>query len=741
MSKPMRAPAKVFAGSLSLATLMATTAFVPTALAEAAADKAAAGPVLEEIVVTADRKGFAADLVQAGSFRGAHQIDTPLTISVITQEVLVSQQALSILDALKNTAGVTSSQTSPTVYNNLAIRGINVENRGNFRLNSSLPIVNLIDLPLEDKDRVEALKGASALYYGFTTPAGIINLTMKRPTAEPFVRATVFGNDQGSVAGHIDTSQTWGMLSARINAVYGQVDSGIDNTLGHRVLLAGAFDFKPTDALTVSLDLEHIEKTVPEPGIFRYTTTPKPTIANPYPAIALPPLLDPSTNFGAKWMRNEAEENNALGHINYKINDAWAVTLDAGTSRLTRTRRFATLNPTNLATGDGTLSITLQNGNEYINNNYRGEVAGTFYTGPILHEVLFGASENDRSQFNANQTNGLCPGATPASPRVTCTQNFLTPRAIPETPLGPSVGVTTTISDVGYYAFDRMKYGEWLQVLAGIRQSDYTEANKTTGVTTFHDTPTSVSYGVVLKPRPWASVYATYIEGLESTPIAPANATNAGAQLPATDSTQKEGGVKIEPRPGVLIQVAYFDIDRASTFVNSNNLYVQDGRARYKGVEYSLTGEVARNLSIYLSGLFLDAKQISGAPTIITTASNGTVTVTPTSVGRVIENTPKRTFSLAGEYKLSDFVPGLSVSAGAFYTGRRAINSLNQAFIPDYTLFNLGVAYETDIHGHDTVFRLNAENIFDKKYWSSTGALLLAEGAPSTVKFSISSRF
>ena len=125
-----------------------------------------------------------------------------------------------------------------------------MENRGNYRLNGTLPIVNLIDLPLEDKDRVEALKGASALYYGFTAPAGIINLTMKRPTLDPYIAATIFGNEYGQLGGHVDAGNTWGPLGARVNAVYGSVDSGIDNTRGHRSLLAAAFDFKPSDNLT-----------------------------------------------------------------------------------------------------------------------------------------------------------------------------------------------------------------------------------------------------------------------------------------------------------------------------------------------------------------------------------------------------------------------------------------------------------------------------------------------------------
>jgi iron complex outermembrane receptor protein len=143
----------------TLAALITTAALPTQVQAQAAEEGGAERATLEEIVVTADRRNsYSADLVQAGSFRGARQLDTPLTISVIPLEMIQAQQAQGLLDALRNTAGVTSSQTSPTVYSNLAIRGINVENRGNFRLNGSLPIINLIDLPLEDKDRVEALR-------------------------------------------------------------------------------------------------------------------------------------------------------------------------------------------------------------------------------------------------------------------------------------------------------------------------------------------------------------------------------------------------------------------------------------------------------------------------------------------------------------------------------------------------------------------------------------------------------
>ena len=714
-----------------------TPADAPAAAADGARSRDKDPLMLEEVVVTGDRRStYSADLVQAGSFRGARQLDTPLTIAVVPAEVLESQQARGLFDALRNTAGVTSSQTSPTVYNNLSIRGIAVDNRANYRLNGSLPIINLIDLPIEDKDRVEALKGASALYYGFTTPSGIINLTMKRPTPETYLSVEGFGSDQGTAAGHIDFGDTWGMFGARLNAVYGRVDSGIDNTAGRRALFAGAFDFKPIDGLTISLDAEYLYKNVVEPGVFRFLTPPKPTVNNLYPAIQLPPLLDPATNFGPDWAVNHARESNVLLHTNYRITQAWSATVDVGDSYLLRDRRFNTLNPTNYATGDGQLSIGLQE-QHYENKNARAEIAGTFYTGPLVHEVIFGFSENVKNQFSPASVAALCPGAT-----ATCAQNFYNPVPIPYTPLPSSfVAHTTRIKDVGYYGFDRLKVLDWLDLLGGVRYSDYTESDVTTNTNTFAATPLSYSYGFVLKPRPWASLYGTFIQGLETTPAAPITANNYnGEQLPATESTQREAGIKVEPRKGLLVQAAYFAINRASTYTNAQNYYVQDGRAEYKGEELSVTGEITHELSIYGSALFLQAEQVNGAPTTVVTGK-GVTTVTPTSNGRQIENVPKRQFSIAGEYRLSRLLTGLSVTAGAYYTGPRAINQLNSAFVPGYTLLDAGASYSTLWGGHNLLFRVNGENITRRRYWASTGALILSEGPPGDVKFSVAWKY
>src|SRR3546814_5713353 len=91
-----------------------------------------------EIVVTGDRANrFGTDTVQSGSFRNAKVLDVPLTISVIPSEVLKSQQAVDLIDAVRNTAGVSTTGTGPVAYNNLTVRGIAVDTQTNFRLDGA----------------------------------------------------------------------------------------------------------------------------------------------------------------------------------------------------------------------------------------------------------------------------------------------------------------------------------------------------------------------------------------------------------------------------------------------------------------------------------------------------------------------------------------------------------------------------------------------------------------------------
>ncbi|MGH8809431.1 MAG: TonB-dependent siderophore receptor, partial [Noviherbaspirillum sp.] len=178
---------------------------------------------LATVTATGTRTGsFKSSSVQVGTFRDMAPIDVPQTSNVVTREVLDAQAANTLFGALRNTAGVTRSQLSGSTYDNIAIRGILVENRGNYRLNGSLPIINLIDVPLENKERVEVLKGASSLYYGFVPPSGIVNLVTKRAGKDPVTNVALSANQHGAANIHADLGRRFGkqqQLGARVNLV------------------------------------------------------------------------------------------------------------------------------------------------------------------------------------------------------------------------------------------------------------------------------------------------------------------------------------------------------------------------------------------------------------------------------------------------------------------------------------------------------------------------------------------
>ena len=122
----------------------------------------------------------------------------------------------------------------------------------------------------------------------------------------------------------------------------------------------------------------------------------------------------------------------------------------------------------------------------------------------------------------------------------------------------------------------------------------------------------------------WASIYGTYIQGLEETPAATSGTDNELEVFPPTTSTQWEAGLKLEPRENLLAQFAWFKIDRGAAYAanlpGTNTLhYFTDGREEYQGVEFSLSGYVMPDLAINATATALTAERACSS------AGNGAV--------------------------------------------------------------------------------------------------------------------
>jgi iron complex outermembrane receptor protein len=669
---------------------------------------------LDEIEVTAqNRDSFTSKSVQVGTFRDTDPLDVPLTVNMVTREVLDAQAATGLYDALRNTAGVTRSQLNGSTYDNIAIRGILVENRGNYRLNGSLPIINLIDTPLENKERVEVLKGASSLYYGLVPPSGIINLVTKRAGEKEIRSLTVTGNEFGGASTHIDYGKRFGdenQYGARFNIVSGEEEIGVDNYTGHRGLAAAALDWRVNDRLSFKFDFEHYRKDVSEQAAIAL-----PAAQNG--RIVLPPVPDADHNLAGRWQRYDAEANNMLLRTDFAINDNWGLLIEAGKARTERDRNFSQFQNYNLATGEGELQIFYTRNQVFENTNYRSELFGIVETGPVVHQLSVG--------YTSNQREGKTPGFARPAP---LSQNYYAPREIPVIgPVAPTSLSLQTINDRGWYAFDRMQLGERWQLMLGARHSDYvtdsvainSTGRKSTRFSADEITPT---VSVLYKLQPDTSLYASYIEGFEDSGQAPASRANAGELLDPAKSRQREFGIKKQLFNNFLLQLAYFDIERAAAFADpTTNIFQVNGDARYRGLEFAATGEVTSNLSVAASAVIMNAELNTPAAS---------------TDGNVPENTPEKTASLFGEYRL-DMVPGLFLSAGLFYTDEQAVNALNQAFVDSYTVGSVGARYITSFGKERTTFQVVVDNVTDKNYYNTAGNGFIGVGRPRTLKATV----
>lgn len=695
---------RLAARALSCAFAAIPLAVSTLARADATSGAQAAATVdLDETTVTArSQRGFAAGTAEVGSFRGQSLRDIPATVNVITREALDAQQDRTLYDALRNTAGVTRQQLSGETFDNIAIRGVTMENRTNFRFNGSMPFFNLMAIPLEDKERVEVLKGVSALYYGYTTPGGIVNLVTKRAGNTPVTSVGMSIDNNGTAIGSVDVARRFGednQYGLRFNAAGGKLESPTSGIDGDRQMASVAFDWKVNSRLSLKADVEYARQVITEQSV---VTLP----AAKNGVISLPAMPDPSKRLSPDWAKFRANSTTAMLRADYALNDDWLVTVEGGTSELARTRAFTEIGSVNAVTGKGTISGNRQDG-RWTTGHLRADLNGTQMTGAIKHELTFGVARSEMRQ------------AAVYSSRFTGTQNLYNPVDLGWLPTtSTSITAAQRAVDTGVYALDRMTLTQHWQVIAGLRYTSYTSVQAPNRYDASKTTPLGA---LIYKFTPTLSAYASYAQGLEAGDRAPNTAANANVAMPPAVSNQKEVGVRYETPLGTQLSAALYEIDRAASYTNASNVYVQDGRQRIRGVELNAQGRVTSDLSLLASGGWIDAR--------FRGVGNGLDGKTP-------ENTPRATASLFAEYTLP-MLRSVSLNAGAYYVGLRPVNDADQAWLGGTTLFGAGARYVTRLAGKRTTWQFNVDNLTDKRYWAAAGNNRLAMGAPRVFKLSM----
>ena len=140
---------------------------------------------------------------------------------------------------------------------------------------------------------------------------------------------------------------------------------------------------------------------------------------------------------------------------------------------------------------------------------------------------------------------------------------------------------------------------------------------------------------------------------------------------------------------------------RALKLTFNNDVLVQAGEVRSRGLEIELRTRIGRSASLIAAYAYTDARV-----TADTTAAN---------VGKRRGNVPYNTFSAWGEYDFGAAgVPGLRAGLGVRHVGASTGLYVN-GIVPSYTVFDAMVSYDT---GHWR-YAFNLTNLADKAYIAS----------------------
>jgi len=148
--------------------------------------------------------GFKASLTSVGSRNDADLIDVPQSVSVITRDVMASQQALSVEDVVRNVAGVSYVEGSDGLPL-FQIRGFYTGNG----LIDGMPNSNAGSgdfPPLVGLERVEVIKGPQSILgdSNGNSFGGLINVTTKQPQSQPLHEISYTLGEQGQVQAALD---------------------------------------------------------------------------------------------------------------------------------------------------------------------------------------------------------------------------------------------------------------------------------------------------------------------------------------------------------------------------------------------------------------------------------------------------------------------------------------------------------------------------------------------------------
>lgn len=643
-------------------------------------------------------------------------MDTPFNITGYTAKLIEDQGAKTVADVLDNDPSVRFTTSGTHAYENFRLRGFDVHS-SDLAINGMYGLAPLGSSTLEFVERVEVLKGPSAMFAGMAPSGGIggvINLVPKRAGDEPLARVTLDYQTDSQFGTSVDAGRRFGTaneVGLRVNGSYGDGETALDGQDKRRKFLSAALDYRG-EALTASLDVysSKLSFSGGSPAMFGF--------ASP----DIPSAPDPTKNFLSS-ARGELESWAAIARAEYAFNNNVTAFASVG---LREHDYSGWVNGTHVhnvqPNGNAQVRGVAQRGYDDSVAS-EGGVRVNFGTGGVRHEVVLQVSSLELESGSLSNVTGMMPTSfgNPATPLMPAIPTGSIPK-----------GSETTLSSLALV--DTLSFMEdAVRLTLGLRQQRVEQKSyNTAGTVTadYDEKALTPALGVVVKP--WGegiSLYANYVQGLsQGASVKAANGYAQDQTFEPYETEQKELGVKWNA--GTFANtVSLFEITKPEliTTGTSPNLVASDsGESRVRGLEWNTFGEIVPTVRV-LGGISY-------------TRSKLTKTAGGVNEGNELFGVPRWQGNLGAEWDTP--LPGLSLSGRVIATSRQYLNNANTYEIPGWSQVDVGARYETRVAAHRTVLHLNVRNLFDRHYYSGSFAEPRATLGPGrTVQASVAVDF
>ncbi|WP_321868240.1 TonB-dependent siderophore receptor [Paraburkholderia tropica] len=675
---------------------------------DAVTGDAADGKALPAVKVNAARDSETASpkRVTAGALGNRRQVDTPFSTDVVTTERGKDLLANTANDLFKYDPAVTVVGDNATGENSaFAIRGLAVDMLNGVKVDGqNFPSWDT-ELSLEQFEQVEVLKGLSGFMYGFSTPGGIVNYVLKRPTDDPYRSFSIGYQSAGVFSEKIDLGGRFGndkRFGYRLNLVNEDGNTAEANGHVRRQVASLALDLRITPDLTWTADAFYQKRKTNGTLFGIYVGG---GLGIPDAGKVTRDLTQPQNFY-------ETEIASFGTGLDYRISDTWRASLKYRFAKENRTNSDSLLYVYNAA-GDyqNTLYAALT---RYFYQNVDAMVQGKFNTGPFKHDVVIGASyQTQQSEYDDSEgwNDGYSLG-TGNLYQIT----LLTNDAVH---IGENLFRHERTTQTALYASDTVQITPRLSALLGLRYTQFRDRVYNVDQSVQADysaNPVTPTGALMFKLDPDTTVYASYVEALQQGGASSNTNVNYPQTFGPLKSKQYEVGLKADHRNWGA-NLALFRIDQGYEYTNSANVFTQSGTKRYQGIDASGWLQLAADWRLMGGVMWLNAKAVD---------------VDDASVdGKRIYGAPRFTVTGRVEYNPS-YLRALTVAFGGKYVGNMAVDAANTQFVPAYTTWDLSAKYETQVAGKDVTLRAGVNNLFNRRYWTAAWGYYVMPSATRT---------